>query len=218
MKLMIILTFLDMNGKIKFVKVSVSQLEGVLYWPSNPHCTENDHQCVLDLFIVWRFVNANQNNSPDSLQTRQTISGNLDNVISNWLKIENFCTDDKICKYSVWLLEEIINKIWNSGFNVTVIRSYYPVITRAARNIEEVDGLGFMKLIYSQLIIIPTALEIDGIIRKRPITYFAIHIHILSRKLATVNMIKDFIEVKDQVEEKERINFFFNFFDFIIKI
>lgn len=192
-----------MNGKIQIDKNSSSQLEGVFYWPSNPHCTENDHQCIMDLFIVWRFINMTQINALDLEPTRQTISSNLDAIIQSWLQIPNFCTDDKICQNSILLLQEIIAKIWNSGLNINTIRAFYPALTKAARNIEEVDGLGYMKLIYSQIIVIPTTLAIDGITRKRPIHYFAVHIHVLSRKLATVAMIKDLLEVKDQIEEKE---------------
>lgn len=196
-----------MNGKIKIEKMNSQQLEGIFYWPSNSQCTENDHHLIMDLFLVWRFLNDTRTSYPETAQVVQTVANNLDDVIEKWLKIPNFCTDDRICHYTRILLQEILSKIWNSGLNIDTIRKYYQVITKSSRNIEETDGLGFMKLIYSQMSVLPTTQEIDGIIRKRPIHYYAVHIHVLSRKLATVSMIKDFLEIKSQVEDKERVNF-----------
>ena len=197
-----------MHGKIKIETVNLKQLEAVFYWPVSKQCTENDQQFILDLFIVWRFLQNSLFDFSDSAQIIQTIASNLDSVMDKWLKIANFCTDEKVRRYSILLFREIIDKIWNSGFHIDTVRNFYPVITKGARNIEETDGLGYMKMIYSQIVVLPTTQEIDGIIRKRPVHYYAVHVHVLSRRLAGVTMIRDFLEVKDQVEEKERVNIF----------
>ena len=194
-----------MNGKIKVTKVSKVQMEGTFYWPVVAQCTENDQQCILDLFILWQYVQDNGIMYPESAEVLQTIANNTDDVIKKWLKLSNTCTDEKVAHYSVLLFKAIIEKIWKSGFNVDIIRHYYPVILKGARDIEEISGLGFMKMIYSQIVVIPTSFIIDGIVRKRPIQYYAVTIHVLSRKTASITAIKDFLETKDQIESKGRV-------------
>ena len=206
-----------MSGKIKITKLVDSQLEGTFYWPISAQCTENDQQSILDLFIVWQFIQEHPQVKTgtvsawhaESLEVSQTIENNTDAIIKKWLKMTNACTDDKVLHYSILLFKVIIDRIWKSGLNVEVIREYYPVILKGARDIEEISGLGFMKLLYSKIVIIPTSILIDGILRKRPIQYYAITVHIIPRKTASINSIKDFLEIKDQVEEKERVTFCF---------
>ena len=198
-----------MSGKIKITKLVDSQLEGTFYWPISAQCTENDQQSILDLFIVWQFIQEHPQVKTESLEVSHTIENNTDAIIKKWLKMTNACTDAKVLHYSILLFKVIIDRIWKSGLNVEVIREYYPVILKGARDIEEISGLGFMKLLYSKIVVIPTSILIDGILRKRPIQYYAITVHIIPRKTASINSIKDFLEIKDQVEEKERVTFLF---------
>ena len=198
-----------MNGKVKVTKVTDRQFEGTFYWPVAAQCTENDQQIILDLFILWQFAQENTLMYPESAEVTQTITNNMDAIIKKWLKLTNVCTDDKILHYSVLLFKIVIEKIWKSGLNVEVIREYYPVILKGARDIEEVSGLGFMKLLYTKIVAIPTSAMIDGILRKRPIQYYAITAHIIPRKTASVTAIKDFLETKEQIEEKEGVIFSF---------
>lgn len=76
---------------------------------------------------------------------------------------------------------------------------------RIKLDIEEMTGMGFKKMIYSRSVVIPITLEIEGILRKRPMHYLAISIFILNRKNATIAMLEDFMDIKNQVQMKERV-------------
>ena len=205
-----------MNGKIKITKTIESQFEGTFYWPVAAQCTENDQQIILDFFILWQFTQRNISKYQDSAEVSRTITNNLDAIVKKWLKLTNVCTDEKVLQYSILMFQIVIGKVWTSGLNVEIIREYYPVILKGARDIEEVSGLGFLKMLYSRIVVIPTSIMIDGILRKRPVQYYAITVHVIPRKTASINAIKDFLEIKEQIEEKERV--IFVFFVFIIKI
>ena len=47
---------------------------------------------------------------------------------------------------------------WKYG-QLALIRQYYTVIFKAARDIEELSGMGFKKLYYTRMVIIPTTLQ-----------------------------------------------------------
>ena len=192
-----------MSGKIHIEKLTEAQIESVFYWPVSEQCTENDHHGVMDFLIIWRFIQDHQMKYFQAAEIKLNIINNLDNIIAKWLLVTNSGANDQVLQYSIILFKVIIDKIWNSGLNINLIRQYYPVFVKGSRDVEENCGLGFMKMIFSKIVIIPTAMEIDGILRKRPVQHYAITTLVLSRKRATVDMIRDYLEVKEQVETKE---------------
>ena len=194
-----------MNGKITVNTSTDALLEGVFYWPVQAQCTENDKHTVMDLLIIWRFVSENATNKDEATELDYTITTNLDSIVDKWIKItSNSCLDVDVRYYTIQLLRVILTKIWTTGFEVSSIRQYYPVIFKAARDIEALSGLGFKKLFYSKIVIIPTTVPVDGILRKRPINYYGINICVITRKLATIEMLQDFANLKNQVKNQEK--------------
>ena len=192
-------------GKVHIVKVNDSLIEGTFYWPATARCTENDQNSVMDLFIIWRYINQyDLVQEPESAEVTQNIKLNFDAVVEKWQKIKsNSCLQDKVAHYTVQMLKVLINQIWESGLDVQLVRKYYPTITKAARDIEEMQGMGFKKMIFTKTVIIPVTLSLDGILRKRPTNYIAVSVHVLTRKTATIALLQDFIDIKNQVQMKE---------------
>ncbi len=192
-------------GKVQIDRVNESMIEGTFYWPTYARCTENDQTSVMDFLIIWRFVNQdNHMTFPDSDEIYATIKSNPDHVTEKWLLMNsNSCLHDKVAHFTLQMLRVIVDQIWESGLDVQIVRKYYPVITKAARDIEEITGLGFKKMIYCRTMVIPITMEVDGILRKRPTNYLAISIFVLNRKSATIAMLQDFIDIKNQVQTKE---------------
>ena len=197
-------------GKVQIERVNEAMIEGVFYWPIVARCTENDQTSIMDLFIVWRYINHDHHIiEPGSQETYQIIQANIETVTEKWLSMNsNSCLHDQVAPYTLQMLRVIIDLIWEAGMDIQLIRKYYPIIMKAARDIEELTGMGFKKMIYSKSVVIPITLEIDGILRKRPMHYLAISVFILNRKNATIAMLQDFEDIKSQVQTKERVYFF----------
>ena len=204
------------NGKVQIVLNSPEKLEGIFYWPVAMQCTENDMHSIMDLFIIWRFIGAETDLSDESKELFSTINANLDSVAEKWIKIKTNCwLQDEVSFYSKQFFKVMLTKIWKSGLDVSLIRQYYPQLFKCARDIEEFSGMGFKKLYYARIVIIPTTIEVDGILRKRPISYYAVTAIILSRKNATIALLKDFIDTKEQVRAKEE-SIFLSFLEILL--
>ena len=192
------------NGKVVIKSATTALLEGTFYWPVTMRCTENDKHTVMDLLIIWRYVSANMGPHDEENELDFTITSNLDSIAEKWSKItSNSCLNEEMRFYTIQMLRVILTKIWTTGLDIDVIRQYYTVIFKAARDIEELSGMGFKKMHYSQIVIIPTTVDIEGILRKRPVNYFGITVQVLTRKEATFEMLLDFAAIKDQVKTKE---------------
>ena len=192
------------NGKVVIKSATTALLEGTFYWPVTMRCTENDKHTVMDLLIIWRYVSANMGPHDEENELDFTITSNLDSIAEKWSKItSNSCLNEEVRFYTIQMLRVILTKIWTTGLDIDVIRQYYTVIFKAARDIEELSGMGFKKMHYSQIVIIPTTVDIEGILRKRPVNYFGITVQVLTRKEATFEMLLDFAAIKDQVKTKE---------------
>ena len=192
------------SGKVVIKKATTALLEGTFYWPVASRCTENDKHTVMDLFIIWRYISNNIGPRDEETELDFTITSNLDSIAEKWSKITtNSCLNEEVRYYTIQMLRVILTKIWTTGLDVDVIRQYYTVIFKAARDIEELSGMGFKKLHYSQIVIIPTTVNIDGILRKRPINYYGITIQVLTRKEATFDMLQDYDTIKTQVKTQE---------------
>ena len=192
------------NGKVLVKTVTNALLEGTFYWPVSTRCTENDKHTAMDLFIIWRYVSTQIGANDEANELDLLITANLDNITEKWTKIQiNSLLNNETRFYTVQMLRVILTKIWTTGLDVEVIRRYYTVIFKAARDIEEITGMGFKKLHYSQIVIIPTTVNIDGILRKRPVNYYGITVQVVTRKDATIEMLQDFNAIKDQIKLKE---------------
>ena len=171
------------NGKVLVKTVTDDLLEGTFYWPVATRCTENDKHTVMDLLIIWRYISTQIGAKDEANELDYIITANLDNIAEKWTKIKtNSLLHAETRFYTVQMLRVILTKIWTTGLDVDVIRQYYTVIFKAARNIEEITGMGFKKLHYSQIVIIPTTIDVEGILRKRPVNYYGVTIHVITRK------------------------------------
>ena len=198
-------------------QVSPDLLEGTFYWPVLTRCTENDKHTALDIMIIWRYISENTTASMEDTELFHTISSNITNITEKWLKIRSNCLANEDTKfYTLNMLRVVITQVWMSGFDILVIRNFYPVLVKASRDIEEMSGMGYKKLFYTRIVIIPTTIEVDGILRKRPISYYGVTIQVITRRTATIESLRDFMDTKEQVKFKERV-LFFGFFEFYYK-
>lgn len=190
-----------MNGKLSVLNVTHSWTEGVFYWPIDFGCTENDQHLILDLFITWK--NVNFEHVKDHKIWRNILS-NIDEVTAKWLELNtNPFAQEHVAQFSNSFLVAVLHIIWESGFQISMLRKFYPVLVKAAGYFEAVTHAGYKKLVYTKIVIIPTAITVDGIVRKRPVRYYAITALYLDRQHARITELKDFLQIKDQVHAKE---------------
>ena len=190
-----------MTGKINVVRKNGSWLEGCFFWPAESGCSENDQHLIMDLFIVWNNVDFSKITN-DTLMNN--IIANLDSIGESWINITtNTWLQDRVKLHTNYLMNAILNQIWGSGFDIEVVRKYYRIITKAARDLEAITKVGFKKLVFTKLVIIPTSINVEGILRKKSIRYYAITAIIVNRSTAKMSDLKEFIDLRSQVIEQE---------------
>ena len=201
-------TFRMSHGKIVFTKCTDKWVEGNFYWPFQAGCSENDQHMILDLFLLWSSLDLE---SIKDLSVWNNILSNMTRLSTIWLSIRNNpWAQEKVKHFSTYFLGAVLHVIWSSGFNIEIMRQYYPIITKAAADIEAITRSGFKKLIATKVVIIPALMEIDGIVRKRPERFLAVKIILLNRQLARINDFKEFLQIKEQMQHKEMM-YSFNF-------
>ena len=198
-----------MFGKMVVSKVDRVWTEGIFYWPDQAGCTENDQHLILDLFIVWK--NTSFEAVKDGKIWRNVIN-NIDAVMEKWLALDtNPMAQENVNSFSNLFLVAVLHRIWDSGFQIDILRHFYPVLTKAACHYESLTRVGYKKLVFSKLVVVPTTTKIDGITRKRPERYYAITALYVDRQTAKIAEIKEFLQLKDQIQNKERYDMFFVF-------
>ena len=129
-------------GKIKISRLNKAWVEATFIWSGDLKVEGEDENMVINFLIIWRFL-------PPIIKDKcpliwSHITKNLDDVIKKWLLIDNNAFALQNVKYfTTYMLMVIIDKIWTSNLNVTIMRKYRPVLQKAARDIENHFRGGF---------------------------------------------------------------------------
>ena len=132
----------DHFGKIKVNRLSEAWAEATLIWPGDLKVQGEDESLIINYIIVWRHM-------PLITEDRDLliwahVSKNMDTVIKKFLMLNTNCFALQNVRYfATCLLMLVMDKIWQSNINITIIRQYGPVLMKAAADIENHFHGGF---------------------------------------------------------------------------
>ena len=139
-------------GKVKIHRLNKAWMEASLLWPKWFEFQGEDESLVLNYFIAWRFIQplGTEVNNPAIWSHMEK---NLDKIITNWLMIRgNVFVLPEVKYFTLYLIKLVLDYIWKSNYNITVLRRFGSVLERSARDIEGVYHGGFKKLVHVRLI------------------------------------------------------------------
>ena len=132
-------------GKIKVNRLSDAWAEATIIWPGDLKFQGEDESLVINYVIVWRHM-------PVIVKDRDAliwshIAKNMDNVIKKFLAINTNCFALPNVRYfAICLIMIVMDQIWQSNINITVMRRYAPVLMKAAADIENHFHGGFRRV------------------------------------------------------------------------
>ena len=140
-------------GKIKIHQLNERWFEASLIWPSFYSIQGEDEHLVLNYFILWRYLHR-----LDPLKSNPTlwthISQNIDHITREWMTVQsNSLSQPEVQYFTEHMLHVVLDLIWRSNLNITVLRRFQGVLAKAARELEEVHEGGFAKLVFVQEIV-----------------------------------------------------------------
>ena len=188
------------QGRLKVFHNTKSYLEWTYTWSKSDKASAEDAKLILNLAIVWHYLDQNQHSIPDWNETK------LMELIEKWMAIPaNFQLNPKVEKYSQQLLGAIIEKLWIENLSIIKIRHFERVFAKAAMDIETAKVAGYLKLANIKTTIRPEILSFNGSYRKIPASHFACSIIIVIRSKATEEDIANFYTAKNQLDNKVTI-------------
>ena len=132
----------DCFGKLKIHRLSKAWTEASVIWAGNLKFEGEDELMVINFFIVWRHMPVIVDDRDPLIWSH--ISKNLDDVIKKFLMIDTNCFALKNVHYfSTCLIMIVMDRIWQSNINVTILRRFRPVLAKAAKDIEQHFRGGF---------------------------------------------------------------------------
>ena len=189
-------------GKIKIHRLNKAWLEASIIWPKWFAFQGEDEGLVLNYFITWRFVQplALKVNDPAVwLHMKQ----NLDQIIKNWLMIQTNCFAVPEVKYfTFYLVQIVLDLIWKSNVNITILRRFGSVLAKCARDIESTYQGGFKKLVHVRLISKVGIVKEDHLLRKRVRQFYAIKAICLHNQVGMLDDHIEFITIQTQMDDK----------------
>ena len=186
-------------GKIQLEKVTTRWCEAQMLWPKTWEFQGEDEALVLNFFIVWRFIPGIKD--WDALLWNQ-MTNNLPEIINKWLMLDTNSLYATVGYHTITMLAIIIDKVWRSNFNATILRHYRPVLQKAARDIEMYSPGGFRKMVGTRIIQQPTQIRRQGLLRKTVEKFYAIKVVILTKFEATAEELEDFIGLTYQIRSQ----------------
>ena len=140
------------HGKVKIHRLNGVWTEASLIWPKWFGFQGEDESLVLNYFITWRFIQP-LNNTTDNPAVWIHMEKEIDKIIIHWMMIKgNVFVMPKVKYFSLYLIQIVLDSIWKSNYNITVLRRFGPVLDRSARDIECAYQGGFQKLVHVRLI------------------------------------------------------------------
>ena len=139
-------------GKVKVHRLNRAWLEASLVWPKWFQFQGEDESLVMNYFIVWRFLQP-LNTKVDNPAIWLHMEKNLDRIINQWSMItQNTLVVPEVKYFTIYLVQIVLDSIWKSNYNITVLRRFRPVLAKCARDIELAYQGGFKKSVHVRLI------------------------------------------------------------------
>ena len=122
-------------GKIKINRLNKAWAEATIIWPGDLKIEGEDESLIINYLIIWRHMPLLGKDRCPLIWSH--VSRNLDTVVQKWLLITNnaFALPN-IQYFTTCMLMNVMDKIWQSNYNITVMRKYRPVLQKAAQDIE----------------------------------------------------------------------------------
>ena len=148
-------------GKVKVHRLNRAWLEASLIWPKWFEFQGEDESLVLNYFVTWRFIQP-LNTKVDNPAVWLHMEKNIDKVINQWLMIRsNVFVVPEIKYFSIYLVQIVLDSIWKSNYNITVLRRFGSVLVKSAKDIELAYQGGFKKIDHVRLISQVLSLHIE---------------------------------------------------------
>ena len=187
------------QGRLKVLQSSPSCLEWILTWPKTEDHSNEDARLILNLAIVWHYLDHNQS----EIET-WTLSS-VQKAIPKWLNITtNFTVNPKVKRHSQGLLRGLLEHLWKTNLQIKTIRSFERVFHKAAMDIESAKLAGFLKISVISTTIRPEVLSFNGTTRKIPASHFMCSILLVIRSKATNDDVTNYYTLKSHYENKVR--------------
>ena len=135
-------------GRIKLHRLTDIWLEASLIWPAWFNYQGEDEILTLNFFVVWGYLPKIDASRIDSALWTH-LNQNMDEICKQWLFIQtNAFVEPQVRYFSINLFHVILNQIWKSNINITIVRKYAAVLNKAATDLEALLTGGFLKLIH----------------------------------------------------------------------
>ena len=122
-------------GKIKINRLNKAWAEATIIWPGDLKFEGEDESLIINYLIIWRHMPLVEKDKCPLIWSH--VGKNLDNVIQKWLLLTNNAFALKNIQYfSTVMLMTVLDKIWQSNNNITILRKYRPVLQKAAADLE----------------------------------------------------------------------------------
>ena len=185
------------QGRLKVIQTTPSCLEWIYTWPKSENQTKEDARLILNLAIVWQFIEACEEEIPI-----WSIEG-VDAIVPCWMDIDtNFTLDPAVKKYSKIMLKSLIEHFWRTNLQIRSFRNYERLLNKAAMDIESSKVAGYLKIAVITTTIRPELLSFNGFTRKVPASHFACAVLIVIRSKATSNDVTNYYTMKNHLENK----------------
>ena len=129
-------------GKVKVSRLNQAWAEATFIWPGDLKIEGEDETMIIDYLIVWKHLKPIDKDRDPLVWTH--ISQNLNDVIKKWhMIVDNCFTLQNVRYFSTCMLMIVMDQIWKSNYNVTIMRKYRAVLHKAAQDIENHYSGGF---------------------------------------------------------------------------
>ena len=188
-------------GKIKINRLSKAWAETTIIWPGELMVEGEDEEMVLNFIIIWRHLKVIKHDRCPLIWNH--ISKNLDDIIKKWLMIQTNCFSLKNLQYfSTCVIMIVMDLIWKSNVNVTIMRKFRPVLKKASDDLEKFFRGGFRKMVAVRVIHKASPVREDNLLRKVVRKYYAVKATVLVQMWANRLDIEEFINIQLQIGDQ----------------
>ena len=188
-------------GKIKINRLSKAWAETTIIWPGELMVEGEDEEMVLNFIIIWRHLKVIKHDRCPLIWNH--ISKNLDDIIKKWLMIQTNCFSLKNLQYfSTCVIMIVMDLIWKSNVNVTIMRKFRPVLKKASDDLEKFFRGGFRKMVAVRVIHKASPVREDNLLRKVVRKYYAVKATVLVQMWASRLDIEEFINIQLQIGDQ----------------
>ena len=129
-------------GKVKVSRFNQAWVEATFVWPGELNVEGEDESMIINYLIVWKHLKPIEHDRCPLIWSH--VSKNLDDIIKKWhMIVDNSFTLQNVRYFTTCMLMVIMDKIWTSNYNVTIMRKFRAVLHKAAQDIENHYSGGF---------------------------------------------------------------------------